>query len=81
MAAVPFDTLKLARALEGAGFPAKQAGDTAEALADALGQEVVTRDYLDAKLQPVRTDIAVLKWMQGFNLAATMGVVTLLLRH
>jgi hypothetical protein len=33
MAAVPFNTLKLARRLESAGFPPKQAGDTAEALA------------------------------------------------
>jgi hypothetical protein len=42
--AVPFDTLKLARKLEGAGFPAKQAGDTAEALAEAMaGAELATK--------------------------------------
>lgn len=44
MTAVPFDTLKLARKLEGAGFPAKQAGDTAEALAEAMaGAELATK--------------------------------------
>jgi hypothetical protein len=36
MSAVPFDTLKLARRLESAGFPPKQAGDTAEAIAAAM---------------------------------------------
>jgi len=38
MASVPFDTLKLARRLQEAGFPPKQAGDTAEALAETLGK-------------------------------------------
>lgn len=46
MTAIPFDTLKLARKLEAAGFPAKQAGDTAEALAEAMGEEVATRNDL-----------------------------------
>lgn len=45
MGAVPFDTLKLARRLEGAGFPPKQAGDTAEALAEAMsGARLATGD-------------------------------------
>ena len=38
MSAVTIDTLKLARRLEAAGFPPKQAADTAEALGDALGE-------------------------------------------
>jgi hypothetical protein len=38
MATITFDTLKLARKLEAAGFPQKQAGDTAEALAQSLGE-------------------------------------------
>lgn len=46
MTTIPFDTLKLARKLEAAGFPAKQAGDTAEALAEAMGEEVATRNDL-----------------------------------
>jgi hypothetical protein len=33
---MPFDTLKLARRLENAGFPPQQAGDMAEGLAEAL---------------------------------------------
>jgi hypothetical protein len=33
--ATPFDTLKLARRLETAGFPHQQAGDMSEAIAEA----------------------------------------------
>jgi hypothetical protein len=33
-----FDTLKFARKLEAAGFPQRQAADTAEALAESLGE-------------------------------------------
>ena len=33
-----FDALKLARKLEAAGVPQRQAADTAEALADSLGE-------------------------------------------
>ena len=57
MSAVTIDTLKLARRLEAAGFPPKQAADTAEALGDALGETVVTRDYLDAKLSEQKSDV------------------------
>ena len=39
MSAVLFDTLKLARRLESAGLPSRQAGDMAEALADAWSAE------------------------------------------
>jgi phage host-nuclease inhibitor protein Gam len=57
MAAVPFDTLKLARRLESAGFPPQQAGDTAEALAEAMsGTELAT----NADMASVRTEIATL---------------------
>jgi hypothetical protein len=35
---MPFDTLKLARRLESAGFPAQQAGDMSEAIAEAVSQ-------------------------------------------
>jgi hypothetical protein len=48
--AMPFDTLKLARRLEAAGFPAQQAGDMAEAIAEALGQ-LVTKDDLKTALR------------------------------
>jgi uncharacterized protein involved in exopolysaccharide biosynthesis len=54
MGAVPFDTLKLARRLESAGFAPRQAGDTAEALAEAMaGAELATT----ADVVAVRTDL------------------------
>jgi len=67
MAAVPFDTLKLARRLESAGFPPKQAGDTAEALADAMsGAELATK----ADLGAVRADLAAVKTELKAEIAA-----------
>jgi hypothetical protein len=76
MGAVPFDTLKLARRLESAGFPPKQAGDTAEALAEAMsGAELATtadiglvrnelagvRAQLAAEIAAVRAEIAAVR--------------------
>lgn len=72
MAAITFDTLKFANKLKSAGVPDKQA--EAEALSEALEvnfKELVTKEYLNVKLQqefaPIRTDLAVLKWMLGRN--------------
>jgi len=45
---VAFDTLKLARRLEAAGFPTKQAQDTAEALAETLTANVATQADIHA---------------------------------
>jgi hypothetical protein len=42
--AMPFDALKLARRLEAAGFPAQQAGDMAEAIAEAVAQLATKAD-------------------------------------
>ncbi len=67
MGAVPFDTLKLARRLEGAGFPPKQAGDTAEALAEAMsGARLATGDDIAS----VRTEIAALRTELKAEIAA-----------
>lgn len=54
MAAVTFDTLKCMKRLIEAGVPAEQAEAQAEVLAEAFVHNVdnlVTRDYLDARLQ------------------------------
>ncbi|MFN3077100.1 MAG: hypothetical protein ABT940_09520 [Alphaproteobacteria bacterium] len=49
---VLFDTLRLARKLEAAGFSQRQAADTAEAMADAMAAtEPVTREHLDSRLR------------------------------
>jgi hypothetical protein len=86
MAAVPFDTLKLARRLESAGFPPKQAGDTAEALAEAMsGAELATRSDLDrvrvelrAEIEPLRRDLTIR--LGGMIVVAT-GVIPAAIRY
>ena len=79
-----FDTLKFANKLKSAGVPDKQAEAEAEALSEVLEinlKELVTKEHLDIKLQqelaPVRTDLAVIKWMIGLMLA---GVISLVLK-
>lgn len=61
MNAIPFDTLKMARKLEAAGFPGPQAAGAAEAMAEAMaGAELATKaDVLAVKsdLQTVKTDL------------------------
>jgi len=58
MAAVAFDTLKLARRLEGAGFSREQAVGTAEALADTLAGGMATKDDLTYSTTELKADIA-----------------------
>ena len=56
MSAIGFDTLKFARKLKEAGVPDKQAEAQAEVLGEAFLynlDEIVTRDYLDARLAPI----------------------------
>ena len=77
MASITFDTLKLARKLEAAGFPAQQAAATAQALAEALSESVVTRDYLDLRLAELKVEL--LSWMFG-ALAAQAGIIVALLK-
>lgn len=84
MAAMTFDTLKFANKLKSAGVPDKQAEAEAEALSEVLEinlKDLVTKEHLDIKLQqelaPIRTDLAVIKWMIGLMLA---GVISLVLK-
>ncbi len=69
---VAFDTLKLARRLEAAGFPTKQAQDTAEALAETLTANVASQ----ADIHAVQGDIREL----GLQLRAEIREVELRLR-
>jgi hypothetical protein len=58
MNAVPFDTLKMARRLEAAGFAAPQAAGAAEALAEALvGADLATK----ADIGGLRSDMAAMR--------------------
>jgi hypothetical protein len=58
---IAFDTLKLARRLEAAGFGREQAMGAAEALAEVIGEAIVTRDYLDHRLGETDARIAALE--------------------
>jgi Protein of unknown function (DUF1640) len=69
MAEVPFDTLKLARRLEAAGFPTQQAGDMAEAIAEAISQ-LATKADLAALQAATRADIAALRAELKADMAA-----------
>jgi hypothetical protein len=86
MTAVPFDTLKLARKLEAAGFNTKQAGDTAEALADAMSDQVATKGdlaWLTTKTDLAEAKVEILKWMIGtisFQALAMLGGVFLIVK-
>jgi hypothetical protein len=58
MNTIPFDTLKMARKLEAAGFPGPQAAGAAEAMAEAMsGSELATK----ADLVGIKTDMAGIK--------------------
>ncbi len=57
MTTVPFDTLKLATKLEQTGFSPDQAKGAASALAEALGDEMVTKTYLDSRLKDLQLTI------------------------
>jgi hypothetical protein len=63
------DTLKLARGLQKHGFSLEQAEGLAEELRDTT-----------LPISDLRRDMAVLKWMVGFNLAATVALIMLQLR-
>lgn len=80
MTTVTFDTLQLVDKLKAAGIPPEQAEAVVRVIAEAQ-DELVTRTYLDSKLErelaPIRTDLAVLKWMMGVLLA---GVLSLILK-
>jgi hypothetical protein len=75
MTAVTFDTLKFAKKLEAAGLPMAQAEAIADAFREATSEDLVTRDYLDARLEAAKGDI--IKWVAGLLLAQAALVAAL----
>lgn len=80
MSATAIDTLRFARRLKDAGVPPEQA----EAMADAIGSELVVQlatkadleiaiTGLDAtinnRIDKIESSLATLRWMMGFTLA------------
>ncbi|MBF0134971.1 MAG: CCDC90 family protein [Magnetococcus sp. DMHC-1] len=74
MATVTFDTLELVKLLKVAGFPADQADAVVRVIAKSH-DELVTRRDLQIELAPIRTDLVLLKWMIGIQLAGVMALI------
>jgi hypothetical protein len=80
MATITFDTLKFVERLKAAGVPEAQAKAEAEALQEALGTaafDLVTKDYLDARLEASKSDL--IKWIAAL-LIAQAGLVAALVK-
>jgi hypothetical protein len=75
MSTITFDTLKFAKKLEAAGLPAPQAEAFAEAFCDTTSEELVTRDYLDARLEATKADLV--KWIAGLLIAQAALIAAL----
>ncbi len=64
-------------ALLAAGSPEDKARKAAEAIAGYENRFAA----IEQRLAKIEGDLKLLTWMIGFNLAATVGIVFLLLRH
>jgi hypothetical protein len=78
MATVTFDTLELVDKLKTAGFSPEQAESDVRVIAEAQ-QDLVTKQYLDhalaRELAPIRTELAVLKWMMGLVIGGLIALI------
>ena len=74
MTTITFDTLELVDKLKTAGIPQEQAEAVVRVIADAQ-IKLVTKDDLEISLSPLKTDLAVLKWMIGILIAGVMSLV------
>lgn len=76
MSTLTFDSLELVKKLQESGIPQPQAEAIVIAISEAQHQ-LVTKPDLEIGLAPIKTDLAVLKWMLGVMLA---GVVSLVMK-
>ena len=74
MTTITFDSLELVDKLKSAGIPQEQAEAVVRVIADAQ-HRLVTKDDLEIALSPLKTDLAVLKWMIGILIAGVMSIV------
>ena len=78
MAAVPFDTLKLARSLQDGGFTAEQAQTMSAAVAEAMaGAELATKQDMHAALRDLEQRLTI---RLGGMLVAAVGVIVAAMR-
>ena len=76
MTTITFDTLALVDKLKAAGFAPDQAEAVVRVVAEAQ-TNVVTRDYLDARLSDNKVDL--IKWIAGMMLAQA-GIIAALVK-
>jgi hypothetical protein len=75
MSVVTFDTLKFARKLESAGMDNRQAEAFAEAQKEAFSEALETQLATKADIFDMRSEVKLMRWMIGFNLAFTMAIL------
>lgn len=74
MTTITFDTLELVDKLKTADIPQEQAEAVVRVIAEGQ-HRLVTKDDLAVALSPLKTDLAVLKWMIGILIAGVMSIV------
>jgi hypothetical protein len=77
MATVAFDTHAYIKKLKSAGVSEEQAEVQAEALSNALGEELVTKQYLKAEIERLELRLTV---KMGALIALAVGIIATLLR-
>jgi hypothetical protein len=78
MTTLVFDRLKLARKLEAAGFPPKQAADTAEALAESLGEIkglATKEDIAGLRGEMQALELRLVRWLLGVAAGSAVVVI------
>jgi len=84
-----FDTLKFSKAIQrNTSMSADDADGIAEAFAETLTTNLVTRLDLNEAVTPlkleiadVKSDLRLLKWMVSFNMAISVATLFLLIKH
>ena len=84
MAAIPFDTLKMAEKLEAAGFTHAQAKAQAEVLTEVASSDRGTvaskLDIADVKLEIERVKADLIKWVVSVGILQTAMIAALVLK-
>lgn len=75
MAVSAFDTQRFIKTLKQGNLPDEQAEAIAQAFQDAIGEDIVTKDYLRAELESAKGDL--IKWIAGLLLAQAALVAAL----
>lgn len=75
MSVTAFDTHKFIQTLRRSNMDEAQAEAIAEAFRDAIGEEIVTKDYLRAEIESAKGDL--IKWIAGLLLAQAALVAAL----